>query len=321
MASLPPRLLDQLRERLRVRHYSYRTELQYVGWVRRYIRFQGMRHPADMGGTEVEAFLTHLAVGEKVASSTQSQALAALLFLYREVIGHELPWMQNVVRARKPRRLPVVLSREQVRALLSFLDGQYKLIALLLYGSGLRLTEALRLRIKDLDFDGGKLTVRSGKGGKDRITLLPRSAVPMLRAHLEDVGRRHEIAIRQGYAGVEMPTALEGKYPSATLEWGWQYVFPAVRPSRDPRSGAIRRHHLLEDTVQRQVRHAIRRAGIAQPASSHTLRHCFATHLLESGANIRMVQELLGHRDLATTQVYLHVMSTAVAGLRSPADG
>jgi integron integrase len=318
---MPPKLLDQMRERLRLKHYSYRTEKQYIAWVRRFILFHAKRHPADMGAQEVEAFLSHLAVERQVAASTQSQALGALLFLYREVLQVQLPWMQNVVRAKKPQRVPVVLSRGEVKALLAELDGVYRLIGTLLYGSGLRLMEALRLRVKDVDFEGLQVIVRGGKGDKDRVTVLSEGLVPALRAHLEAVRERHEVALREGFGGVELPQGLAHKYRGAEREWAWQYVFPARLPSIDPRSGARRRHHILPDGVQRQVRNALRRAQIHRAASCHTLRHCFATHLLESGVNIRQVQTLLGHRDISTTQIYTHVMRKGSVAVRSPADG
>jgi integron integrase len=315
-----PRLLPRVRERLRTLHYSYRTEQVYIDWIRRFIHFHGMKHPQSMGAAEVEAFLTHLAAQRNVSASTQSQALSALLFLYRKVLGVELPWLENLTRARKPRRLPVVLSVQETRAVLAQLEGVYRIIAGLLYGSGLRLMEALRLRVKDIEFEYRQVVVRDGKGAKDRVTVLPESLIPLLRSHLAGVRSRHEIAIRQGYGGVELPYALAAKYPNAHLSWGWQYVFPASRPSLDPRSGAWRRHHILEDSVQRQVRNAMRRAGIEKPASCHTFRHCFATHLLERGADIRTVQELLGHSQLSTTQIYTHVMRRGAGAVRSPAD-
>jgi integron integrase len=315
-----PRLLDQVRQRLRIKHYSYRTEQQYIAWVRRFILFHGKRHPTEMGGAEVEAFLSHLATDRKVAASTQNQALAALLFLYREVLQIELPWLDNMIRASKPRRLPVVLTPEEVRRLLSELDGVYWLIASLLYGSGLRLMEALRLRVKDVDTEYRQLIVREGKGGKDRRTVLPEALIGPLKNHLARVHEQHRRALEQGYGGVELPYALERKYPRAHLDWGWQYVFPAARPSQDPRSGTVRRHHIVEDAVQRRVKEAVRRAGIQQAASCHTLRHCFATHLLERGADIRTVQELLGHSDVRTTQIYTHVLRRGAGATRSPLD-
>ncbi len=273
-----------------------------------------------MGGAEVEAFLSHLATQRGVSASTQNQALSALLFLYRGVLNIELPWLDDVVRAKRPQRVPVVLTNEEVRAVLTHLQGEHWLIASLLYASGLRLMEALRLRVKDLDFDFRQIIVRDGKGAKDRVTVLSERLMDPLRQHLQRVRERHEIALTRGYAGVELPDALARKYPRAHLEWGWQYVFPARRLSRDPRTGAWRRHHVFEDSVQRQVRNAVRAAGVVKPASCHTFRHCFATHLLEHGYDIRTVQELLGHSDLATTQIYTHVMRKGAGAVRSPFD-
>jgi integron integrase len=315
-----PRLLDQVRDRIRLKHYSYRTEQQYVGWIKRFILFHGKRHPANLGGPEVEAFLSHLATEREVAAATQNQALAAILFLYRHVLDIELPWLDGVVRAKRPQRLPVVLSREEVRSVLSHMTGIPWLVASLLYGSGLRLMEVLRLRIKDVDLDHPQITVRDGKGGKDRITVLPAGLLDPLAVHVAKVRSQHDEAVRQGYAGVELPFALARKYPRAHLEWGWQYVFPAAHPSRDPRSGAWRRHHLYQDVVQRQVRQAVQSAGLTKPASCHTFRHCFATHLLESGYDIRTVQELLGHSDVKTTMIYTHVLNRGGRGVRSPLD-
>ncbi len=315
-----PRLLDQVRSQIRLRHYSYRTEQQYVAWIKRFILFHGKRHPASMGAPELESFLSYLAVERKVAAATQSQALAAVLFLYKRVLGVDLPWLENVVRAKKPVRLPVVLAPEEVRAALGQLDGVYRLVASLLYGSGLRLMEAMRLRVKDLNFDYGQVTVRGGKGDKDRVTVLPQGLIPALQAHLAAVQERHLIAVRDGYGGVELPHALARKYPGADREWAWQYAFPAPHPSIDPRSRIRRRHHLSEEAVQRRVRIAMRAAGIVKPASSHTFRHCFATHLLERGSDIRTVQELLGHKDVTTTQIYTHVMRKGASAVRSPLD-
>lgn len=315
-----PRLLDQLRETLRTRHYSYRTEQQYVGWVTRFIRFHGKRHPRQMGGPEVSAFLSYLATKRNVAAATQAQALAALLFLYKHVLSHDLPWLSEIARARRPKRLPVVLSRNQVRAVLSQLNDPYWSVVSLLYGSGLRLLEALRLRIKDVDFERRRILVRNGKGAKDRITMLPESMVAPLRARLHELRLTHDSAKARGFGGVELPYALQRKYPSAHLEFGWQYLFPAATPSRDPRSGAWRRHHLHEQSVQRVVRAAVRAASIDLPASCHTFRHCFATHLLESGADIRTVQELMGHASVKTTQIYTHVLDRSGPGTLSPLD-
>lgn len=314
------RLLDRVREAIRLRHYSYRTEQQYVGWIRRYILFHCRRHPRDLGGPHVEAFLSHLASQRQVAAATQSQALAALLFLYKRVLNVDLPWLGEVVRASRPKRLPTILSRAEVRRVLANLDGQFLLIASLLYGSGLRVLEALRLRVKDIDLERRLLLVRNGKGAKDRVTILPESLREMLRLQLASVRERHDHARRHGYAGVELPHALERKYPAAHLQLGWQYVFPAHRPSRDARTGSWRRHHIMLRSVQRRVQQAMRAAGIEKPASCHTFRHCFATHLIESGADIRTVQELMGHASVKTTQIYTHVLNRGGIAARSPLD-
>jgi integron integrase len=315
-----PRLLDQVRNQLRTLHYSYRTEQQYLFWVRRFVLFHGKRHPADMAAAEIEAFLTHLAVDRQVSASTQNQALAALLFLYQKVLQVELPWLDGIVRAKLSRHLPVVLTPVEARDVLSQLQGEYWLIGGLLYGAGLRLREALTLRVKDVQFEYRQLIVRSGKGGKDRSAILPDALVAPLQQHLVKVKADHEVATQGGYAGVELPYALERKYPNAHLQWGWQYVFPAKRPSRDPRSGAWRRHHVYPETVQRRVKDAVKAAGIAKPASCHTFRHSFATHLLERGYDIRTVQELLGHKDLKTTQIYTHVIRRGANAVQSPLD-
>jgi integron integrase len=315
-----PRLLDQVREAIRLRHYSYRTEQQYVGWIRRYILFHGKRHPSDLGGDHVEAFLSDLALSRHVASATQAQALSALLFLYRHVLNVELPWLDSMVRAKRPKRLPVVLTRAECLAVLSHIEGLCALPAKLLYGSGLRVLEALRLRIKDVDLPRRVLTVRDGKGAKDRITLLPEALIPELRLHLRRVREQHAQAMARGYGGVDLPHALEQKYPRAPFEVAWQYVFPAASPSRDPRSGAWRRHHLSLKMMQRRVKEAVRIAGIEKPASCHTFRHCFATHLIESGADIRTVQELMGHASVKTTQIYTHVLNRGGIAARSPLD-
>ncbi len=315
-----PRLLDQLRNAISARHYSHRTEKQYVAWARRYIRFHNRRHPRDMGGPEVESFLSHLATHGHVSAATQSQALAAILFLYKRVLNVDLPWLSQVTRARRPKKLPVVLSRAQVRAILSQLDDPYWTIVSLLYGSGLRLLESLRLRIKDVDLARRRILVRDGKGAKDRITLLPESLVVSLEARMHQLRLSHDFAKSRGFGGVELPFALERKYPGAHLELGWQYFFPAQNPSRNPRTGAWRRHHIHEQSVQRVVRNAVRAAKIAVPASCHTFRHCFATHMLEGGADIRTVQELMGHSSVKTTQIYTHVLDRGGIGARSPLD-
>jgi integron integrase len=318
--SRKPRLLDELREEIRKRHYSYRTEKQYVAWARQFILFHGKRHPAELGGAEVEAYLSFLATDRRVAAATQAQALAAILFLYKRVLNAPLPWLENVTRARRPKRLPVVLSRDEVRSWLKQLVDPYWLIASLFYGSGLRLLEGLRLRIKDVDVPQPRILVRDGKGSKDRVTMLPKKLVTPISAQIRQVYAQHDIAIARGFGGVELPHALERKYPRAHLDPGWQYVFPAAKPSRDPRSGTWRRHHLHEQSVQRVMREALRRAGIGKPASCHTLRHCFATHMLESGADIRTVQELMGHASVKTTQIYTHVLNRGGIAARSPLD-
>jgi integron integrase len=316
----PPRLFDRIRECLRLKHYSYRTEQQYLHWIRRYILFHDKRHPKEMGADEVRGFLNDLTVARNVSAATQNQALAALLFLYKHVLQQELPWLDNIERAKQPQRLPLVLSQSETRAVLAQLDGVYGLIGNLLYGSGLRLMECLRLRVQDLDFEYLQILVRHGKGGKDRVTMLPRVVVPQLKAHLEVVKERHRRALQAGYGGVELPEAVARKYPGASLEWPWQYLFPAAALSVDPRSGAKRRHHIYEDSVQRQMKKAMLRAGIDRRASCHTLRHCFATHLLERGYDIRTVQELMGHADVSTTQLYTHVLRKGAGAVSSPAD-
>ncbi|WP_052329421.1 integron integrase [Dyella ginsengisoli] len=315
-----PRLLDQVRSRLRLRHYSLRTEQAYIGWIRRFILANGKRHPRDMGVMEVEAFLSRLATDGKVAAGTQNQALSSLLFLYREVLGVELPWMETVVRAKRPRRVPVVLSRDEVGRLLARLDGQYALMASLLYGAGMRLMECIRLRVKDVDFGRNEICVRDGKGGKDRRVPLPKKLHESLRLQMERVAVIHGEDLAAGFGAVWLPHALARKYPSAQRELGWQYVFPAAQRSRDPRDGTERRHHVGETQLQRAVRSARIRAGIVKPATCHTLRHSFATHLLEAGQDIRTIQELLGHKDVATTQIYTHVLNRGGMGVVSPLD-
>ncbi|MCU7933196.1 MAG: integron integrase [Candidatus Thiodiazotropha sp. (ex Codakia rugifera)] len=319
-SSRKPRLLDQVRDRCRVKHYSIPTEKRYVDWIRRFILFHNKRHPSDMAGSEVEAFLTHLAVVGKVAPSTQNQALAAILFLYRDVLGIELPWLDGVTRAKKQPRLPVVMTHEEVLQVLAQLDGVHHLVASLLYGGGLRLMEAIRLRVKDVDFDRLEVTVRSGKGGKDRRTMLPRMLVEPLRAQFERVRVFHAQDIQNGLAPVYLPYALERKYLNAGHELAWQYLFPSSKPAIDPRSGVKRRHHLNEKGFQRAIKAAVRRAMINKPASSHTMRHSFATRLIEKGYDIRTVQELLGHKDVRTTQIYTHVLNRGGSGVISPLD-
>ncbi len=317
----PPRLLDRLRAALRARHYSLRTEESYLHWVRRFVLFHGKRHPDEMGEPEINAFLSSLATDGHVAASTQNQALSALLFLYRHVLEKPFPEMPTLVRARRPARLPVVLTREEVRRVLANLGGEARLVATLLYGSGLRLMEALRLRVKDLDLSRNEILVRDGKGQKDRVTMLPATLRPDLAAHLKAVRAQHEREVALGGGDVALPDAIRIKYPGAAKSWPWQYVFPAFRESTDPRGGEVRRHHLPETHVQRAVKKAVERAGVTKHASSHTLRHSFATHLLEAGYDIRTIQELLGHRDVATTMIYTHVLNTGGRGVKSPLDG
>ena len=313
-------LFDVTRETMRTRHLAYRTEQAYLQWIRRYIVFHRRRHPRELGAAELEQFLTHLAVDRKVSASTQSQALQALLFLYRSVLRIEMPALENVTRAHRPRRLPVVLSRPEVRAILANLQGTTWLVANLLYGSGLRLLEALRLRVKDLVLSRHELIVREGKGGKDRITVVPATLDTALREHLTRLRSWFEAERARGAPGVSLPRALSAKNPNAATSWGWQYVFPSRDLCRDPYGGGLVRHHLHEQTVQRAVKSAVHGAGITQPASCHTFRHCFATHLLEDGSDIRTVQELLGHSDLKTTMLYTHVMQKGAKGVRSPLD-
>lgn len=320
MSSTSPKLLDQVRDRIRLKHYSLRTEEAYVGWIRRYILFHGKRHPAELGKEAVEAFLSDLARGRSVAASTQNQAKSALLFLYKEVLGIELPWLDDVEQAKRPRKLPVVLTVEETRQVLERLPGTHALIGKLLYGCGLRLLEACRLRVKDVDFAQGQILVRDGKGMKDRVTMLPQGLAQPLQAHLERVRQLHQQELLEGYGTVYLPFALERKYPAAPREWGWQYVFPAAHRSVDPRSGVERRHHVGEQGVQRAVRQAARDAGLVKPVSPHTLRHSFATHLLQSGSDIRTIQELLGHKDVQTTMIYTHVLNRGGRGVVSPLD-
>jgi integron integrase len=316
----PPKLLDQVRDRIRVKHYSIRTETQYVQWIKRFILFHGKRHPSELGAAEVEAFLTHLAVDGHVSASTQNQALSALLFLYKEVLAIDLPWLGNVVRAKQPKRLPVVLTRTEVREVLVRMNGVYGLMANMLYGTGMRLMECVRLRVKDVDFERNEILIRDGKGGKDRVTMLPASVVTGLQTHLEQRRMLFEDDNRVGKSKVFLPDALAQKYPNAATEWCWQYIFPSGSYSIDPRSGVERRHHIDEKLLQRAVKKAVQAAGITKPATPHTLRHSFATHLLEAGYDIRTVQELLGHSDVSTTMIYTHVLNKGGRGVLSPLD-
>lgn len=319
-ATSKPKLLEQVSRAARLRHLSIRTEEAYRNWIRRYVRFHGTRHPTDLGPEEVRAFLSSLATEGKVSASTQNQALAALLFLYRSVLEQALPEISDVVRARRPKRLPVVWTRAEARQVLSRLRGTHALAAGLLYGSGLRLLECLRLRIKDLDFAEATLMVRDGKGQKDRVTMLPTTLAAPLQTQIRTVRKTYEADLARGLGCVYLPDALARKYPNAERSWGWQYLFPAPHPSTDPRSGEVRRHHLSESALQKAVAVAVREAGISKGGSCHTFRHSFATHLLEAGGDIRTVQELLGHSDVRTTMIYTHVLQRGGVGLRSPLD-
>ena len=316
----PPRLLAGVRRRLRLKHYSLRTEQAYVAWIRRFILSNGKRHPRLMGAAEVERFLSDLAVHGHVAAGTQNQALSALLFLYREVLAVDLPWLDNVVRAKRPQRLPVVLSQDEVHRLLAAMDGRPWLIASLLYGTGMRLMECLRLRVKDIDFARHEIMVREGKGGKDRHTMLPRSLAEPLQREIERARLIHAEDLAAGFGATRLPHALARKYPRAAREFGWQFVFPSVQRAVDPLDGAIRRHHFDDAILARAMKSARQRAGIDKPLSARTLRHSFATHLIETGYDIRTVQELLGHKDVSTTMVYTHVLNRGADGVRSPQD-
>lgn len=316
----PVGLIERVREVIRYKHYSLRTEQAYVQWIKRYLAFHGRRHPREMGADEVRVFLTYVASQLKVAASTHNQALSALLFLYREVLEIDLPWLVDLERPQKPKRVPVVLSVEEVQRLLAVMEGTYALMARLLYGSGMRLMECLRLRIKDLDFDCNQIIVRDGKGAKDRVTVLPSSLPPALQSHLQRVHALWEGDCAAGRSGVQMPESLARKYPNAPHEWHWFWVFPAPDISIDPRSGTERRHHIFEQNLQRAIKRGISAAGISKPATTHTLRHSFATHLLQNSYDIRTVQELLGHSDVSTTMIYTHVLNRGGRGVVSPAD-
>jgi len=320
MPPTEPKLLDQVRTLIRTMHYSIRTEQAYVDWIRRFILFHKKRHPAQMGKAEIEEFLTHLAVNRRVAASTQSQAKSALLFLYQKVLKIEVEWLKDVVAAKQPQRLPTVLTIDETRSLLSHMKSETWLVASLLYGSGLRLMEACRLRVLDIDFNARQITVRNGKGAKDRVTMLPEALVVPLKSHLELVRVRHQCDCEQGGGEVYLPFALDRKYPAAAREWKWQYVFPADALSEDPRSDIVRRHHIDEQRVQHAVKQAAQDANIQKKVTPHTLRHTFATHLLQNGYDIRTVQELLGHKDARTTQIYTHVLNRGGNAVLSPLD-
>jgi integron integrase len=315
-----PKLLDQVRGKIRLKHYSIRTEQAYTDWIKRFILHFGKKHPHTMGAAEVEQFLTHLAVNGKVAASTQNQARCALLFLYKEVLAIELPWLDKVEQAKTPKRLPVVLNRDEVQAILLRLSGTQWLIASLLYGTGMRIMECLRLRVQDIDFKRREILIRDGKGFKDRVTMLPVSLSAALQTHLDKVRTLHESDLVKGFGAVYLPYALERKYPNAAKEWIWQYVFPTAKISTDPRTKVVRRHHVQEQAIQRAVKQAVRDADLTKAATPHTFRHSFATHLLEGGYDIRTVQELLGHADVSTTMVYTHVLNKGGKGVTSPLD-
>ncbi len=313
-------LLDQVRDVIRVKHYSYKTEKSYLQWIKRFVLFHGKRHPINMGQNEVRKFITFLAVKQKVSASTQTQALSAILFLYRNVLKQEIGWIDGIERAKKSKYLPVVFTKEEAKRVLLRLEGTKWLMASLLYGSGLRLMECLRLRVKDMEFSYNQIVVRDGKGMKDRVTMLPESLNESTKKHLERVKDLHKQDIEEGFGKVYLPFALERKYPNANREWAWQYVFPASKRSIDPKSGIERRHHVDESVLQKAVKEAVRKAGIHKPASCHTFRHSFATHLLEDGYDIRTVQELLGHKDVTTTMIYTHVINKGGKGVKSPLD-
>lgn len=315
-----PRLIEQFRQAIRSRHYSRRTEKSYWYWIRWFIRFHGMRHPAQMGAGEVTAFLSWLATERDVAAATQNQALSALLFLYQKVLGQKLPWLDELVRAKRPVRLPAVLTEAEVARLLAELHGVLRLMGALLYGAGLRQIECLTLRVKDVDFAYRQILVRDAKGGKDRVTMLPENLLQPLQVHLGRVRTLHRRDLSEGYGEVSLPHALARKYRRAGLEWGWQFIFPSRNRSAEPETGVIRRHHVHPDTLGRAVKRAARAARIVKPVSCHTLRHSFATHLLERGQDIRTVQELLGHSDVSTTMIYTHVLNRGARGVKSPLD-
>ncbi|MCA1625373.1 MAG: integron integrase [Acidobacteria bacterium] len=314
------KLLDQIRGVLRTQHYSYRTERTYIEWILQYIRFHNIKHPAEMGAVEVQAFLSHLAVEKQVAASTQNQALCALLFLYKKVLNVDLPWLDKFSPAKKSSRVPVVLTKEEVKLIINQLSGTNWLLANLLYGAGLRLHEALRLRVKDLDFGFKQIDVRNGKGGKDRFTVLPTKLIEPLQKQLLKAEKLHEQDLRRGLGRVEMPFALARKYPNAEIEWAWQYVFPSKSLSKNPRTGVMGRHHVSPSSLQKPFKAALRKSRLTKNASPHTLRHSFATHLLQEGYDIRTIQDLLGHKELSTTMIYTHVLQQHRLGVKSPVD-
>lgn len=315
------KLMDQVRNKIRYKQYSLRTEQAYAGWIKRYIIFHKKRHPSEMGASEIESFLTHLAVDRKVSASTQNLALCAILFLYRDVLEIELPWLDDFSHAKRPQRLPVVLSREEVQALLDNVEKPlYALVLRLLYGTGMRLMECIRLRVKDLDFERNEIIIREGKGGKDRVTVLPSAVRGDLTKQLSVSRRLYDLDRVNQSPGIFLPDALERKYPNAGKEWAWHWVFPSTKLSTCPRTRVIRRHHMDEKAIQRSMKQTIRHVGINKPASPHTLRHSFATHMLENGYDIRTVQELLGHSDVKTTMIYTHVLNRGGRGVKSPLD-
>jgi len=319
-SSHAPRLLDQVRGVMRLQHKSIRTEDAYIYWIKRFIYFNKKRHPKDMGAEEIQEYLTFLAVKKRVSASTQNQALAAILFLYKQVLEIDLPWMNDIHRAKRSQHLPVVFTKDEIRALLAQFDGTKWLIYSMIYGCGFRVLECLRLRVKDIEFQRREILIRGGKGNKDRVTVLPDKLRDSLQLHLDKVKLLHDKDLKNGYGCVYLPYALERKYPNACREWGWQYVFPSSKISLDPRSNIERRHHIHEAGIQKSMKQAIRSAGIIKPGSVHTLRHSFATHLLEDGYDIRTVQELLGHKDVKTTQIYTHVLNKGAGGVRSPLE-
>ncbi|MBE9016361.1 integron integrase [Chroococcidiopsis sp. CCALA 051] len=320
MEQRPKKLLEQVQDAIRLKHYSYQTEKTYVHWIKRYIFFHNKQHPKDMGGKEIEAFLTDLAVHQKVAASTQNQALHAILFLYKEVLKQNLDLKVDAVRAKQTRYLPTVLTKEEVLAIIKQLSGVYQLVIKLLYGTGLRLTEGLQLRVKDVDFAQQQIIVRDGKGMESRVTMLPASIAEELKMHLQGVKLLHQQDLQKGYGSVYLPFALERKYPEAKYEWIWQFVFPSGNISQDPRSGEVRRHYLHESGLQKALKKAVQDAKINKKVGCHTFRHSFATHLLQNGYDIRTVQELLGHKDVKTTMIYTHVLNRGGKGVRSPLD-